>query len=342
MTRATSLPADRAANDAQAQLQQIVDHTSAAMFVKDLDGRFLFVNREFERMKGMPVAAIVGRLDGEVFPSAAAELRRNDRQVVDERRAIDFEESVETAQGTRTYLAHKFPLLDASGRAYAVCGVATDITERKRSEEALRAAALAVTSAEGEGVFHELVRYLSAILEVDVAMIAVHVDGDRTRMRTLAVRLDGKPLANFEYALDGSPCRHVVGREFRFVGAGVQPEFPPGTLFAAKGMDSYAALPLNDSSGAAARTDRHDGPAPDARRGDGRGDAQDLRDARGGRDRAHACRGRAARVRGKLPGDLRSERGRDLRARLGHGRDSSTPIRRRAAPTAIRSRNFAG
>ena len=249
MNRVAPLPADAVANDAQAQLQQIVDHTSAAMFVKDLDGRFLFVNREFERIKGIPVAAIVGRLDGDLFPAAAAELRRNDRQVVDERRAIDFEEIVETAQGPRTYLSHKFPLLDATGRAYAVCGVATDITERKRSEEALRAAALAVTNAEGDGVFHELVRYLSTILDVDVALIAVYVASDRTRMRTLAACLDGKPLANFEYPLEGSPCRHVVGREFRFVGAGVRPEFPPGTLFAAKGMDSYAALPLNDSSG---------------------------------------------------------------------------------------------
>ena len=40
-----------------------------------------------------------------------------------------------------------------------------------------------------------------------------------------------------------------LGRAFRFVGDGVNPEFPPGTLFAAKGMDSYAAWPLNDSSG---------------------------------------------------------------------------------------------
>ena len=70
MTRVAPLPSDLVANNAQAQLQQIVDHTSAAMFVKDLDGRFLFVNREFERMKGMPVAAIVGRLDGDLFPAS--------------------------------------------------------------------------------------------------------------------------------------------------------------------------------------------------------------------------------------------------------------------------------
>jgi PAS domain S-box-containing protein len=235
--------------DSHAQLQQIIDGTSAAIFVKDLDGRFLFVNRDFERIKGVPVGSIVGRLDGEVFPSAAVELRRNDRRVVEERRAIDFEETVETAQGRRIYLSHKFPLIDAAGRIYAVCGIATDITDRKRSEDALRAAALAVSNAQGEQVFGELARYLSEVLDVDVALIAVFADDSRATMRTLAARLDGKPLANFEYALEGSPCRAVAGRSFRFVGDSVNREFPRGTLFAEKGMDSYAALPLNDSSG---------------------------------------------------------------------------------------------
>ena len=235
--------------DVQAQLQQIVDHTSAAVFVKDLDGRYLFVNREFERLKGVPLDEIVGRRDEELFPSAAGELQRNDRRVVEERRAIDFEETVDTELGARVYLSHKFPLVDGANRAYAVCGIATEITDRKRSEEALRAAALAVSSAEGEGIFRALVRYLSEILGIDVAMIAVYANPERTKMRTLAACLDGKALANFEYGLEGSPCRHVVGRDFRFVGQGVHREFPPGTLFAAKGMDSYAALPLNDSAG---------------------------------------------------------------------------------------------
>jgi PAS domain S-box-containing protein len=249
MTSFASSPVEFATLDALALLQQIADHTLAAIFVKDLDGRYLFVNREFERLKGIPPEAIVGRHDGELFPSHAGALRHNDLRVIEERRAIDFEETVETEQGRRIYLSHKFPLFDAAGHAYAVCGIATDITHRKRSEDALRAAALAVSSAEGEQVFGELARYLAEVLDVDVAVIAVFVDGDRTRMRTLAARLDGKPLKNFEYLLEGSPCRAVAGRAFRFVGAGVNPEFPPGTLFAVQGMDSYAALPLNDSAG---------------------------------------------------------------------------------------------
>jgi PAS domain S-box-containing protein len=249
MTDAASRSPLLTAPDLPAPLQQIVDHTTAAVFVKDLDGRFLFVNREFERIKGRPIEEIVGRLDREVFPSVAADLRDNDRRVVAERRAIDFEECVDTARGRRTYLAHKFPLLDAAGCPYAVCGIATDITDRKRTEEALRSAALAVSTAQGERLYAELARYLAEVLDVDVALISVFADDDRTTMRTLAARLDGVPLANFEYALEGSPCRAVAGRAFRFVQAGVNPEFPRGTLFAAKGMDSYAAIPLNDSAG---------------------------------------------------------------------------------------------
>ena len=309
-----------AAPDVQAQLQRIVDHTSAAVFIKDLDGRFLFVNRDFERIRGILVEAIVGCLDREIFPSTAAELRRNDLRVIDERRAIDFEESVETTQGRRVYLAHKFPLIDTAGRPYAVCGIATDITDRKRSEDALRAAALAVSSAEGERVFGELARYLAEVLDVDVALISVFADADRTAMRTLAARLDGKALANFEYPLEDSPCRAVAGRAFRFVSVGVNPEFPPGTIFAAKGMDSYAALPLNDASGQPlgliAAMDRE--PMRDPALAEA---IMKISRCARCRDRAHARRGDAPSVRGELSRDLRRERGPDLRPRLGQRRN---------------------
>jgi PAS domain S-box-containing protein len=231
------------------QLRQIVDNASVAMFVKDLDGTFLYVNRAFERLKGQPREAILGRTDATLFPEAADEVRRHDRRVIEERRPLDFEETVEAADGTRTWLAHKFPLIDADGDAYAVCGIATDISERKRAEDALRTAATAVSTDGGDAIFRDLTAAIARILAVDVAFIAVFVDERRDRMRTLAAMLDGKLLRNFEYDLASTPCVQVVGHSFRLVERGVRSEFPPGTIFEAKGMDSYAAYPLNDSAG---------------------------------------------------------------------------------------------
>ena len=68
-------------------------------------------------------------------------------------------------------------------------------------------------------------------------------------MRTLAAVLDGQLLRNFDYELQGTPCAQVVGHAYRYVARGVAAEFPSGSVFGAKGMDSYAAFPLNDSDG---------------------------------------------------------------------------------------------
>ncbi len=115
--------------------------------------------------------------------------------------------------------------------------------------QSLHRAAMAVAQPGGPDLFAQLVEQLAESLGVAVAFVAVFEDESRTRMRTLAARLDGKPLRNFGYALEGSPCQQVVGNRFRHVGRGVAAEFAQGTLFAAKGMDSYAAYPLNDSAG---------------------------------------------------------------------------------------------
>ncbi|HUG23408.1 PAS domain S-box protein, partial [Piscinibacter sp.] len=113
----------------------------------------------------------------------------------------------------------------------------------------LRRVALAVAHPGGESFFDDLVRELADALGVAAVFVAVFADHTHAVMRTLAARLDGRALKNFDYPLDGSPCRHVVGRDFRYVGQGVAAEFRPGPTFGAEGMDSYAAYPLLDSGG---------------------------------------------------------------------------------------------
>jgi len=232
-------------------LRQILDNsTTVRVFAKDLEGRYLFVNRAFEQHVGRPQSEIVGRTTADIAPAeVAAGLRANDRRVIETGRALEVEEANVIRGEPRTMLANKFPLLGPDGRPYAVCGISIDITERKRFADALERAAVAMSTAGGERVFEALARALAEALGVDAVMVAVFADESRSRMRTLATWLDGRVLKPFQYDVTKTPCAGVIGREFRFVGEGVQPEFAPGTMFQKLGFDSYAAYALSGAGG---------------------------------------------------------------------------------------------
>ena len=235
---------------AAAPLQLIIDHTPAIVFAKDLEGRYIFANRQFERIAGVPRERVLGRTAPELFPPELAErFQRNDRRVLKKKRALEFEDVVEVGGVARTFLSSVFPLLGADGSPYAVCGILSDITGRKRVEGALQQAAFTVSGAGGAEVFNELARALSRILAVDAVLISVFADEGHTRMRTLATWLDDRILRSFDYELSSTPCAGVIGREFRFVAEGVNPEFAPGTMFGSLGFDAYAAYALNGADG---------------------------------------------------------------------------------------------
>ena len=242
--------AERALLDSEIRLQQVVDNTSALIFAKDRQGRYLFVNREFERVTVRKSCDVLGRTDDQVFPpELAARFRYNDLRVLQERHAIEFEETADFGDGVQTFLSSKFPLLDSEGDAYAVCGMATDITERKRLEEALSSAALAVSESEEVTLYRELTRYLSTILGVDGAFIATLMPGDPSMLHMLAFHLDGRVLENFAYPQSGTPCETVLADGFRFYSAQLGDLFPLDEDFRKLGLESYAGHPLVDREG---------------------------------------------------------------------------------------------
>ena len=249
---ASTLPSDtaQALQDSETRLQQVLDNTSALVFAKDHAGRYLFVNREFEVLSGISSAQMIGRTDEEIFPpDLAARFRHNDLRVLRERRAIEVEETADFGQGRRVYVASKFPLFDSGGHAYAVCGIATDITERKRLEEAWSSAALAVSQSEEVTLYRQLVRFLATILGADAAFVATYDPAQTQQLGMLAFFLDGEIRENFRYPSTGTPCETVVGQQFRLYGTKLGERFPQDDDFHKLGFDSYAGHPLFDAQG---------------------------------------------------------------------------------------------
>jgi PAS domain S-box-containing protein len=135
-----------AANQALAESERrffdILDHSPAAIFLKDLDGRYVFVNRTCQELMRRSRQEVMGRLDTELLPPHLADLyRANDRTVMESGLVMEFEEAFPWDDGTpRLFSSSKFPLRDTRGRPYALCGVSTDITDRKHAEEAMKMA----------------------------------------------------------------------------------------------------------------------------------------------------------------------------------------------------------
>ena len=118
--------AEEALRKSEQRLQDILDNTTAVVFVKDLELRYILVNREYERRHQVQRDQICGKTDFDIFPPDVAEkLRANDRHVIEAGASIQFEETVPMAEGERQYVVVKFLLRDgtAKPRVVALCGL---------------------------------------------------------------------------------------------------------------------------------------------------------------------------------------------------------------------------
>jgi signal transduction histidine kinase/PAS domain-containing protein len=120
----------------------------------------------------------------------------------------------------------------------------SDISERKRAEEALRAITEGTASTTGGDFFRSLVRHLAEVLQVHTAFVTEVIDESLARVRTLAFLENGKFSDNFEYDLIGTPCQRVIGGSICYYPDKLTELFPKEV-----GLESYLGIPLSGSTG---------------------------------------------------------------------------------------------
>jgi len=122
------------------RMTTLVDAIPDAVYFKDTRGRFVYVNRALAVKAGAEKEQMVGKTDADFLPAELAEqLARSDASVLGTRSVLRTEESYRAGDGTRLYSdTLKAPIFDVAGNVVGLVGVSRGISERKRTEEALR------------------------------------------------------------------------------------------------------------------------------------------------------------------------------------------------------------
>src|SRR5688572_28293993 len=130
---------DDASRRREFRLLDFINSSPSVMFIKDVNGRYLVVNREFCRRFGLSERKVIGKTDGEIFPPhQAAEFGANDARVLAARIPREFEERAHYVDGKHFSIVYKFPLFDAGGEIAGIGGVVTDVTQHTKAQQHLR------------------------------------------------------------------------------------------------------------------------------------------------------------------------------------------------------------
>ncbi|HAQ62383.1 TPA: hypothetical protein DCR49_10375 [Candidatus Delongbacteria bacterium] len=113
----------------------LIEHSGALVFVKNIEGKYLLINGRWEKATGLKRENVLGKTDHEVFPKETADqFRKNDLEAIDKGETIQIEEVLGDGDDKKYFLSVKFPIKDDYGKITGICGMTTESTEYRLTQ----------------------------------------------------------------------------------------------------------------------------------------------------------------------------------------------------------------
>ncbi len=201
--------AEDALRESHALLESVLLNTSDQVYLKDLEGRYVFVNPAAAEAMQRPAADIIGHTDADLYPPELAEpLLREDRQVIETGKPLSYGRSMTLHDRLRYNLTTKVAHRDADGRVIGVLGIGRDITDyRETQERVARAERLGSIGVLAAGLAHEINNPVGMILLSAENAIALRNEPDAARIMERTLR---------NIINDAERCSRIVKNLLRF------------------------------------------------------------------------------------------------------------------------------
>ena len=172
--------AEMAFQESEERFRGIIENSPAAIFLKDLEGRFQLVNSKFEEWYGVSAAEVIGKTSHDIYPKEFADLYvGQDQKVIAADFTCERERDIPFADDTlHTIIITKFPVRDGTGKVVGVGTINTDVTAQREAQERLRQSQKmeAVGQLTG-GIAHDFNNLLAVIMG-NLELIGDHVEGN--------------------------------------------------------------------------------------------------------------------------------------------------------------------
>ncbi len=129
----------RALKESEQRFRSFAENSSAEIFIKDTEGRYLLVNRYMANLLNVSEEEMIGKTAAELYtPEIAARVNAHDREVLETQQTIVREAVEQWPDRQRTFLSVRFPMFDALGRIIGLGGLNQEISELAEARRALQ------------------------------------------------------------------------------------------------------------------------------------------------------------------------------------------------------------